>query len=131
VSREFSHESIAESANFSVRAALWVKVRTTLSAAHVEAGQGVFEDLLISKELEDRQVHSGMESQTSLVWTECRVKLHSVSAVDLEATLVILPHNAELNHALRDGNNVHKTLQFGMLFKQLLLVFAKWCILCR
>jgi len=43
---QLAHETIAEAANLAVRLALRVKVRAALATAHVEAGQGVLEDLL-------------------------------------------------------------------------------------
>lgn len=118
VSLELSHERNAESADLAVRLALGVEVRTSLSTSHVEAGEGVLEDLLITKELENREVDGGVESESSLVRTESRVELDSVSSVDLKVSLVILPHDAELDHSLRDADDGDETLQVGVLLKQ-------------
>jgi hypothetical protein len=41
-----------------------------------------------------------MESKTTLVRTEGRVRLDTETSVDLEFPFVILPDNAELDHAL-------------------------------
>jgi hypothetical protein len=46
-----------------------------------------------------------VETETTLVGAESRVKLHTETTVDLELALVILPDDAELNHALGDGDN--------------------------
>ena len=53
-----------------------------------------------------------MESQTTLVGTESRVELNSVSTVDLEIALVILPSDTELNNTLGDGDDRQSSLEF-------------------
>jgi hypothetical protein len=57
-----------------------------------------------------------VESQTALVRTEGGVELHTVSTVDLELAVVILPDDAELNDALGDRDD----LQSGPVLRVLL-----------
>lgn len=76
------------------------------------SSQGILEDLLKPKELENRQVDRGMESKTSLIRTQSRIELDTVSAVELWLSLVILPDNAELDDTLGDGND----LEGGFVF---------------
>jgi len=47
------------------------------------SSQGILEDLLKAQEFENGEVDCGVESQASFVWTQGRVKLYAVSAVDL------------------------------------------------
>ena len=59
-----------------------------------------------------------MQPETALVGTEGRVELHTISAVDLEVALVVLPDDAELDHALGDGNDLEGDLVFGVLLEE-------------
>lgn len=59
-----------------------------------------------------------MESQTALVWTKSRVELNSVSTVDLWLSLVIFPDDAELDDALRDGDDLEGGFVFGLLLEE-------------
>lgn len=52
-----------------------------------------------------------METETALVGAESRVELDTVSTVDLEFTLVVLPSDTELNDALGDGNDSEGSLE--------------------
>ena len=45
-----------------------------------------------------------MEPQTTLVGTESGIELDTITPVDLELSLVVLPDNTELNDTFRDGN---------------------------
>jgi hypothetical protein len=82
------------------------------------SSQCILEDLLEAQELEDRKVDCGMETESSLVWTKCRVKLDSVTSVDLWLVLVIFPNDAELDYALRDGDNLEGSLVFWLLLEE-------------
>jgi hypothetical protein len=75
------------------------------------ASQGVLEDLLETQELEDGQVDGRVETETTLVGTESGVELDTESTVHLHHTLVVLPDDAELNNALRDGDDRKACLQ--------------------
>lgn len=59
-----------------------------------------------------------METETALVGTESRVELHTVTLVDLALALVVLPDNAELDDALRDGGNLEGLLVFRVLLEE-------------
>jgi hypothetical protein len=75
VAEKLAHESVTETPDLAVRLALGVKVRSTLSSTHAEAGEGVFEGLFEAEELEDGQVHRGVETQTTFIGTKGRVVL--------------------------------------------------------
>jgi len=59
-----------------------------------------------------------MESETTLVWTQGRVELYTISAVDLNVVLVIFPDNTELDDALGDRDDLEGGLVFGVLFEE-------------
>jgi hypothetical protein len=59
-----------------------------------------------------------MESQPSLVWAQGRVKLHTVSAVDLDLVFVIFPDDAELDDALGNGDDLEGGLVLGLLLEE-------------
>lgn len=115
---ELPHEGNAKLADLVIRLALGVEVGTTLATAHVEAGQSILEDLLETKELEDREVDSGVETETALVGTESRVELHTVALVDLALALVVLPDDAELDDALGNGGDLEGLLVLGVLLEE-------------
>ena len=112
VTEELAHEALAEAHHFVVALALGVEVATALAAAHGERGQGVLEDLLEAQELEDAQVHGGVQAQAAFVGADGRIELHAIAAVDAVVALVVHPRHAELNHAL----GLDDTLQDGVLF---------------
>lgn len=60
-----------------------------------------------------------MEAEAALVWTEGRVKLDTISTVDLELALVVLPGNTELNHALGDRDDSESGLELGRDLEEL------------
>lgn len=133
---QLGHEGDAEAADLVVGLALGVEVGTTLTTTHVQAGQGILEDLLEAEELEDGQVDRGVETETTLVGAQGGVELDTEAAVDLDLkramlaklfsllegynylTLVILPDNAELNHALGDGDNLESLAVLGLLLEE-------------
>ena len=59
-----------------------------------------------------------MQPETALVGAKGRVELHTVSAVDLEVALVVLPDDSELDHALRNGNDLQGDPVFGVLLEE-------------
>lgn len=115
---EFPHERNAEFTDLVVRLALGVEVGATLATTHVEAGKSILEDLLEAKELEDGEVDSRVEAESALVGTESRVELYAVTLVDLALALVVLPDDAELDDALRDGGNLKCLLVLGVLLEE-------------
>ncbi|KAH3669592.1 hypothetical protein OGATHE_002404 [Ogataea polymorpha] len=118
VSGKLSDEGSAESSDLVVALSLRVKVRSTLTTSHRETGQGVLENLLVSKEFEDRKVNTWVQSQTSLVWTQSRVELDSVTSVDLDIALVVLPGDSELDDSLWNRDNRNHLLVFWVLLEQ-------------
>ena len=112
------HEGNAELADLVVRLALGIKVGATLATTHVQTGKSILEDLLETQELKDGKVDSGVETETTLVRTESRVELHTVTLVDLALALVVLPDNTELDDALGDGGNLEGLLVLGVLLEK-------------
>ena len=62
VAAQLSHEGLAEAHDLSVGLALRVEVGTALAAAHRQRGQGVLENLLEAKELDDGLGHGRVEA---------------------------------------------------------------------
>jgi hypothetical protein len=114
---ELPHEGHAELADLVVGLALGVEVAASLATAHIEAGEGILEDLLETQEFEDGQVDCGVETETTLVGTEGRVELDAVALVDVAVALVVFPDDAELDDALGDGDNLKGLLVLGVLLK--------------
>ena len=112
VAVELGHEALAEGHDLTVALALGVEVAAALAAADGQAGEAVLEHLLKAQELEDGQVHAGMQAQAALVGADGAVVLHAVAAVDLRAALVVHPGHAEHDDPLR----LHETVQQARLF---------------
>ena len=82
------------------------------------ARQRILEDLLKAEELQDAEIHSGVESKATLVRPKCRVELHAESAVHMHSTLVILPDDSELDDSLWDRGDLEGLLVFRILFEE-------------
>jgi hypothetical protein len=82
------------------------------------ASESILEDLLEAQELEDGQVDSWVESESTLVGAEGRVELHTVSFVDLALALVILPDDTELDDAFGNGGNFESLFVLGVLLEE-------------
>ena len=104
VTLQLGHKRLAEFHHLIVRLAFRVEVRAALAAAHRERREAVLEGLLESQELEDREVHRGVEADTALVGADGAVHLDAVAAVDFDFAFVVEPRHAENNHALGFGN---------------------------
>lgn len=59
-----------------------------------------------------------MESQTTLVWAECRVELDAKATVHLQGALVILPDDAELNDTLGNGRDLQRGAVFWVVAEE-------------
>ena len=118
VLRKLSHERLAEATDLAVAALLWAEVTTTLTTAKLQASQGVLENLLETKELQDRKVDGLVKTETTLVWTESRVELDSETVVDLNFAVVVLPWNTELNKTLRDLDDLEGLLVLWLLLEE-------------
>ena len=90
---------------------------TLLAAVHT-ACQSILEDLLEAQEFQDRQIYCGVESKTPLVGAQGRIELYTVSAVDLELTLVIFPDNTELDDSFGDCGDLEGLLVFWVLLEE-------------
>ncbi len=107
---QFGHERLAETHYFGVGFATRREVRTSLGTAHRKGCEGVLEGLLERKELHDREVDRGMETDTTFVRTDGGVHLHAETAVDLHFALVVHPRHAEHDDALRLHDTLHNLL---------------------
>ena len=105
------HEALAETHDLRVGLALGVEVGAALAAAHGKGGEGVLENLLEAEELHAAERDGRVETETALVGPDRRVELDAVSAIDVELALVVLPRDAEDDHALR----LDQTLENGVL----------------
>ena len=117
---ELSHEGLAKTHDLGVGLTLGVEVRAALSATHGQAGEGVLEDLLEAEELDDRQVHGGVEAQAALVGAQSGVVLDAEAAVHMDVTLVVGPRDAELDLSLGLDDSVddRQVGVFGMTLRQ-------------
>lgn len=59
-----------------------------------------------------------METETTLVGTEGGVELDTVTAIDLDVAVVVLPDNTELNDTLGDGGNGEGSAVLGVLLEE-------------
>ena len=82
------------------------------------AGKSILEDLLETQELEDGKVDGRVKTETTLVRTEGGVVLDTVTTVDLDLVLVVLPDDTELDDALGDGGDLESTLVLGVLLEE-------------
>jgi hypothetical protein len=92
--------------------------RTQNDHVLLTSSQGILEDLLETQELQDTEIDSRMESQSSLVWTQSRVELHTVSTVDLDLVLVIFPDDTELDDAFGNGDDLEGGLVLWLLLEE-------------
>lgn len=70
-----------------------------------------------------------MESQTTLVRTQGRVELHTVTLVDLQLALVIFPDDSELDDTLRDSRDLEGSAVLRVLCEEG-AVLKSACQLC-
>ena len=103
---ELGHEGLTEAHHFGIALALRIEVGAALAAAHGQGGKAVLEGLLEGKELHHGKGNGRMETKSSLVRSDRAVELYAVAAVDMHLSVVILPRNAELDHALGLGHTL-------------------------
>lgn len=82
------------------------------------ASQSIFENLFEAQEFQDRKVDTRMESEPSLIRTESRIKLHSISAVDLHLSLVVFPRDTKLDDTFWDSGNLKGFLILWVLLEE-------------
>ena len=110
VAVQLRHKGLAKAHDLYLGLALRIKVRTALAATNGQAGQGVFEDLLEAKELDDAQVDRGVESQATLVGAERGVELDAKAAVDLDFAIIVDPWHPEDELAFRLAQALHQAV---------------------
>lgn len=59
-----------------------------------------------------------MKSESTFVWTQGGVELHTVAPVDLDFILVVLPHHPKLDDTFGDGADLESGLVFGILLEE-------------
>ena len=112
VAIQLGDEGLAETHDLGIALAARIEVRAALGAADGQTSHGVLKDLLKAQELDDGEVHGRIEADASLIGAEGRVVLNAVAAVDVPSMVVVLPSDAELDHAL----GLDHTLQKSGLF---------------
>lgn len=82
------------------------------------SSQGILEDLLEAQELQDGEVHRGVEAKATLVGTQGGVELNAIALVDLDLALIIFPNDTELDDALRNGDHGKRLAVLGVLLEK-------------
>ena len=59
-----------------------------------------------------------METESSFVRSQSRVKLHSVAPIDLHFSFVVLPDHTELYYAFRNRGNLQSLLVFRIFLEE-------------
>jgi hypothetical protein len=62
--------------------------------------------MLVDSQLQNGKVDSGVESETTLVWTQSRVELDSETPVDGDRSIVSLPNDSEVDDSLRNRDDL-------------------------
>jgi hypothetical protein len=114
VAVQLGHEALAEAHDLAVGAPLRVEVGAALGAADRHSGDRVLEHLLETEELDDPEVHGGMEAQPALVRPERAVEADPKAAVDLHLAAVVLPRDAKDDLAFRFADALDD-LVFGVI----------------
>ena len=115
---ELCHKRLTETHDLGIALATRGKVATALATTHRECGQRVLKCLLETKELQDRQVHGRVETQTALIRTNGTVELYTVADVHLYLALVVDPGHTEGDDTFR----LHNTLNNLCFFEFRVLV---------
>lgn len=106
---QLGDEGLAETHDLGVALAARIEVRAALGAADGQTSHGVLKDLLKAQELDDGEVHGRIKADASLIGAEGRVVLNAVAAVDVPNMVVVLPSDAELDHALGLDHTLQKS----------------------
>ena len=116
VAAQLQHEGLTESHHLGVALAARREVATALAATHGERGEGVFECLFKSKELQNAEVHGTVEANASFVGTNAVVVLHAIAHVRLHFPFVVHPVHAELIDAVGNAEafDEFRLLKFGV-----------------
>ena len=100
VAEEFAHEGLAEAHYLAITLASGREVAAALATAHGQGCEGILEGLLKSQELENAEVHAGMETKSTLIGANSAVILDTIAQIDLHFALVVHPGNTECDDAL-------------------------------
>ena len=88
------------------------------SQTPLTACQSILKDLFETQEFQDGQIDSRVEAKTAFVGAQRRVKLHTVSTIDLDLALVIFPDNSELDDTLRNRSDLESLFIFRVLLEE-------------
>src|SRR5690606_34400510 len=110
VAIQLGHQALAETHYLAFGPALGIKIAAALATANRQAGQGIFEDLLESEELDDPEVNRRVKSHPALVGTKGAVELDAERSIDLNVVVVILPGHAEDDLTLGLANTLGDAL---------------------
>ena len=133
---EFQHKGLTETHNLRVGLTYRVKIRTTLGTAHRQSRQGILKGLLKAQKLKHRRRNSTVETKTTLVRADSRVKLHTIAEVRLYLTLIVNPCYTEgkdtirLDHALHDLCRLKLGVLIVHLFNRLQYFLNRLQVLC-
>lgn len=105
------------------------EIAAALAAADRKACQRVFKDLLKAKEFNNSKVDGRMETQSSFIWPDRAVKLHTEAAVNLHLIVVVYPCYTEHDLAFRFNDSVKNTrfYPFRMLLRHWFKGFQNLC----
>ena len=98
---EFKHECLTETHDLRIRLSTWVEIRSALAATHWKGCKSILEGLLETEELQNRKIHRRMETKTTLVRSDCRIELNTITGICLNLTVIIHPCHLESKNTLR------------------------------
>jgi len=105
MTKKFRHETLAESHNFVIRFALWIKIRTAFPTTHRQSCKAVFENLFECKKFKYTKINCRVKPESSFVRPYGAVHFNSETTVDLNFTFVVEPGNSEDNRTFRFCNS--------------------------
>ena len=100
MSKQFRHQSLAETHHLEVAFSFWIKVGSPFGPAHRQSRERVLEHLFEGKKLENAEIDRGMKPHSTLIRADGAVHLNSESAIDLKVALIIAPRHPKHDHPL-------------------------------
>ena len=107
---ELRHEALAKAHDLLIALALGVEITDALGPAHGQGGEAVFQNLLEAQELQDGEVHRGVEPEPALVGADGGVELDPVAPVHVDLTPVVHPGHPEGDDPLGLHKGLHDPL---------------------
>ena len=101
MANQFHHKALAKTHDFLIALSVRIEIGTALAAADRKPGQRILEDLLQTQEFDDAEIDRGMKAKSSLIGSDRRTVLHTVSVVHMDLSVIIYPRYAELDDSLR------------------------------